>query len=399
MAKWLPVSFMLGSSLISYIDRNALAVLAPMILAETGMTTRQYGFAISCFSVAYMIGNPLWGLLLDRKGLRLGMAAAVGMWSLASFAHALVGAVAWVSVPIQFAVARLALGAGEGATFPGAMRTAGMTLPREQHARGISIGYSGGSLGAIVTPLAVTPIAIAYGWRSAFWTIGAIGMVWVFGWLAASRRYAALDAKPDGDRTPFGTLAGRPLQAFLVLYSFGAIPLATGIYAAPIFLSRNFGMSQATLGSWLWIPPLGWELGYLFWGWMADRSGTGLWKVIAVLAVSSAITALVPFATGPAIALALFFLSMFVAAGFVMCSLKYGLQHYPADQAFLAGVGAGAWSGLVALLMPIVGALFDGGRYSMAFVGVACVPFVGTAIWAALSNAPSGPAHPTGPAV
>jgi ACS family hexuronate transporter-like MFS transporter len=261
-----------------------------------------------------------------------------------------------------------------------------MTLPRDQQATGISIGYSGGSLGAILTPLIVTPVALAFGWRSAFWMIGAIGMVWVIGWLVASRWYPVLDANPDVGRTPLREVAGAPLWAFLVLYSFGAIPLAAGIYAAPIFLSRVFGLSQASLGHWLWIPPLGWELGYLFWGWTADKSGTALGRVVLTLAVVSAVTAAIPFAPGPASALLLFFLSMFAAAGFVMCSLKYGLQHYPRDQALLAGVGAGAWSGLVALVMPIIGTLFDAGRYSTAFIGVACLPLVGTAIWAAVSR-------------
>ena len=386
VSKWLPVSFMLGSSLISYIDRNTLAVLAPMILASTGMTAQEYGFAISCFSVAYMVGNPAWGFLLDRRGLRLGMAVAVTIWSLASFAHALVGAIAWISIPIQFAIARTLLGAGEGATFPGAMRTAGVTLPPSQQGTGISIGYSGGSLGAIVTPLLVTPIALAYGWQSAFWITGLIGVVWVIGWLVASRSYPTLSAQPNLPRASLQKLAGAPLVAFLVLYSFGAIPLSVGIYAAPIFLSNAFGMSQESLGHWLWIPPLGWELGYIFWGWTADRSANAMGRVIAVLAIASGITAVVPLTAGPASALACFFLSMFVAAGFVMLSLKYGLQQYPGDQALLAGIGAGAWSGLVAIVMPIIGSLFDAGRYTPAFVGVALCPLAGALVWAALAR-------------
>jgi ACS family hexuronate transporter-like MFS transporter len=45
-------------STISYIDRNTLALLAPTILRDTHLSNEQYGFIISAFSVAYMLGNP-----------------------------------------------------------------------------------------------------------------------------------------------------------------------------------------------------------------------------------------------------------------------------------------------------------------------------------------------------
>ena len=76
-------------SLISYIDRNTIAILAPVILRETHLSAEQYGIIIAFFSWAYMLGNPLWGHLLDRMGVRRGMTIAVGIWTLASTAHAI----------------------------------------------------------------------------------------------------------------------------------------------------------------------------------------------------------------------------------------------------------------------------------------------------------------------
>ena len=86
--KWLPVVSMMLVSVISYIDRNTLALLAPTILRETGLNAEQYGFMISAFSIAYMLGNPAWGLILDRVGVRRGMTVAVALWSFASMSHA-----------------------------------------------------------------------------------------------------------------------------------------------------------------------------------------------------------------------------------------------------------------------------------------------------------------------
>src|ERR1044072_1226462 len=180
--QWTPAASMLAVSLISYIDRPTLALLAPTILKETGLSGEQYGFIISAFSIAYMLSNPLWGRILDRAGLRRGMAAAVACWTVASVAHAFASGL-W-----SFGAARAALGFGEGATFPGGLRAVVQTLPPEQRGRGLAVAYSGGSLGAVITPLVVTPIFLWWGWRAAFWFTGIIGLAWLALWAMVGRR-------------------------------------------------------------------------------------------------------------------------------------------------------------------------------------------------------------------
>jgi ACS family hexuronate transporter-like MFS transporter len=155
------------STLLSYIDRQVLAVLSPTILHDTGLSANAYANAISAFSFAYMVGNPLWGSLLD--------------YASASTSHA------WVTGFIGFAVARGVLGFGEGAAFPGALRTAAEALPANQRSRGMALGYSGASLGAIITPVLVRPVALRYGWQAAFLITGALGTAWLLFWLAVSR--------------------------------------------------------------------------------------------------------------------------------------------------------------------------------------------------------------------
>ena len=183
--------------LISYVDRSTLALLAPTILTETHLTGEQYGFIISAFSIAYMLSNPLWGWILDRIGLRRGMSAAVAWWTVASVAHAFAGGF-W-----SFAIARAALGFGEGATFPGGLRAVVQTLGPEHRGRGLAVAYSGGSLGALVTPLIVTPIFLWWGWRAAFWFTGLVGAAWLVMWAFVSRRKdiaaPALHAHPTRD--------------------------------------------------------------------------------------------------------------------------------------------------------------------------------------------------------
>lgn len=369
---------MLLVSLISYIDRNTLALLAPTILRETGLTGEQYGFVISAFSIAYMAGNPIWGRALDRFGLRRGMTAAVSFWSLASAAHSLAGGFA------SFAVARTALGFGEGATFPGGLRTVVQTLPPARRARGIAVAYSGGSLGAIITPLIVTPIALWWGWRAAFLFTGLAGVAWLLIWSVVSRRPEIRQARQDGpEDLPRArvTMSDPRLWAFMIAYAFGAIPLAFVIYGAPIYLSRALEKSQATIGAVLWLPPLGWEIGYFVWGWLADRSVDLRRLMAAAAALSLPLALAARIAPFPLVMAELFF-SMFVAAGFIILSMSYATRVYSSSHAGLvAGVGAGAWSALVALVMPVFGRLLDLRAWDTAFALAALLPVAGFAGW------------------
>jgi ACS family hexuronate transporter-like MFS transporter len=370
---------MLLVSLISYIDRNTLALLAPAILAETGLSAEQYGYIISAFSIAYMVGNPVWGMLLDRFGLRKGMLSAVSFWTLASAAHAFAGGL-W-----SFAAARALLGFGEGATFPGGLRTAVQTLPVNLRARGIAVAYSGGSLGAIITPLLITPIALRFGWRGAFWFTGFVGIAWLALWAVLSRGLP--DPIPDTRKTAGKvSFRDRRLWAFMSAYAFGALPIAFVIYGAAIYLVKVRGLTQGQIGALLWIPPLGWEVGYFFWGWVADRRRGRFGPVFLSLAVLSLPLVLAPRMPSLPIVMASFFFAMFIGAGFIILSIAYGTEVFPPSQSgLIAGAGAGSWSAVVAVVMPVFGRLFDQGRYDAAFALATVFPILGYAGWRTLT--------------
>lgn len=371
-------------SLISYIDRNTLALLAPTILRETGLSGEQYGFIISAFSIAYMVGNPVWGMLLDRFGLRLGMMSAVGFWSFASVAHAFAGGF------FSFGAARALLGFGEGATFPAGLRTAVQTLPADQRSRGIAISYSGGSLGAIVTPLIVTPIAAWFGWRGAFWFTGLIGLLWLAIWAVLARSIPPA-LRVVGRKHSIG-LTDRRVWAFMGAYAFGGLPLAFVIYGAAIYLSRALHLSQLTIGKLLWIPPLGWEVGYFLWGWLADRFATRYGVLLGTAGLLSLPLAFTSATSSVPLVMAELFFAMFMAAGFVIVSIAYASRVLPSERSGLvAGLGAGSWSALVALVMPWFGRMFDQQRFAEAFTVAALFPIVGFLLWFSLGRTPSVP--------
>ncbi len=386
---WVAPATIMLSTLLSYIDRQVLAVLSPTILADTGLSATAYGNALSAFSIAYMIGNPLWGSFLDHVGLRVGMLAAVTLWTAASTSHA------WVAGFLGFAVARAVLGFGEGAAFPGALRTAAESLPPDRQSRGMALGYSGASLGALITPPLITPIAAWYGWRAAFLVTGLFGAAWLVLWLSVSRPPFLPAGRRSAAKIVWPNLLER--RTWVVASSFGLGAVALGIvgYLSPLYLSRALGLTQLQIGGVLWIPMLGWEAGYFFWGWIADRYLTNMQdqrspaRIFLLLTVLALPVALVTQTNSLAIVLALLFWATFVADGFVVTSLRVGMRIYPSDRtAMVAGIGSGSWSAVQAVVLPIYGRWVDLQWFGVIFLTMSLLPVVGTALWFWLSRKP-----------
>jgi ACS family hexuronate transporter-like MFS transporter len=393
---------MLAVSLISYIDRNALALLAPSILAECRLSAEQYGWIISAFSIAYMAANPLWGRWLDRWGVRRGMSLAVAFWSAASSAHAALAGF-W-----GFAAARAALGFGEGATFPGGLRTVVQTLPDRLRARGVALAFSGGSLGAVLTPLIITPIYRLAGWRGAFVFTGLIGVLWLVLWTFVSRRRDLDHPARSSSAAPAPPVrwTDARLWSYIVAYAFGCLPLAFVIYQVPLYMSRALGKSQLELGAVLWIPPLGWECGYFLWGWLTDRF-RGPSDPLAIhrrLMLAGALLCL-PLAAGARLSsfpllLALLFWAMFVAGGTIIVAVGYATEVFSTAHAgLLAGIGAGSWSAFVALSMPWFGRLADRQAWDAAFAAAAVIACLGYLAWLAVNRPTPRGQSPLSPAL
>ncbi len=380
-------------SLLSYADRSVLAILSPTILADLHLSATQYGYAVSAFSICYMLANPIWGYWIDRRGLWITILVAVTLWSFASGSHAFMLGLT------SMCLARGLLGFGEGATFPAGLAAIAETLPLERRSFGLGLAYSGGSLGAALTPLLITPIAIRYGWRSTFLLTAVLGLVWILLWffLRASGIYRSHTPAEASKSAVPAHRWNRNLIATAAIYGLGAAPLAFGLYAAPLYLSRVLHVSQASLGHLLWIPPAGWEAGYLFWGRVADRRQlrkaarpSSLFVAFCVLGFLITLAPLAAISPHPILAtMLLFFFQMFIAGGFVVLTLSDGMNAQPRQSSgFLAGVAISSWAGVTGLLTPVLGHFFDHGQYTRGFWLIACLPILGTLLWKLLSTPP-----------
>lgn len=86
--RWIVLGFLLALSIINFIDRQTLSVLAPQLRQQFHLSNTDYGRIVAAFSFGMMAAEFPMGMLMDRLGARFGLAFAVACWSLATAEHA-----------------------------------------------------------------------------------------------------------------------------------------------------------------------------------------------------------------------------------------------------------------------------------------------------------------------
>jgi len=180
--RWRIVALLFFATTINYIDRQAIAILAPKLQVIFHWTEKDYSIIVMWFSIAYAFGLITMGGLLDKIGTKLGYTISISVWSLAGMFHAAANSVT------SFMIARLTLGIGESANFPAAVKTVTEWFPKRERALATGIFNSGTSIGAIITPLIIPAIALKWGWQSAFLFSGALGFIWLIFWIILYKR-------------------------------------------------------------------------------------------------------------------------------------------------------------------------------------------------------------------
>lgn len=175
--RWLICALLFFATTVNYIDRQILSLLKPILDEELHWTNEQFGRVNAAFQGSYAIGLLLFGKFIDRFGTRIGYATSIAAWSLAAAGHALVGSIT------GFFAARMALGLGEGGNFPSAIKAVALWFPKKERAFATALFNSGANVGAIIAPAVVPPLALAFGWRSAFVAAGIAGMLWLALWI------------------------------------------------------------------------------------------------------------------------------------------------------------------------------------------------------------------------
>jgi ACS family hexuronate transporter-like MFS transporter len=179
---WWITGLLFLSSVINYMDRQNLSVLARTLQDGLHISDIQYSNVVQVFMLAYTLSYLLAGRLTDRLGTRLSMAAFIVWWSISDMLTSLSRGV-WSLGSFRFL-----LGIGEPGNYTAALKAVSEWFDPKQRGLAIGIYTAGATLGAAVAPPVVAYLASHFGWRIVFLCTGSLGLMWVVPWLWLYRR-------------------------------------------------------------------------------------------------------------------------------------------------------------------------------------------------------------------
>jgi len=170
------LAFLCALSVITFVDRIAIAVAEPSVRTDLRLSPSQWGWVLS----AYVLSNALFeipsGVMGDRHGQRRELTRIVGWWSMFT------AATGWCRTFWQLVSARFLFGVGAAGAYPNAAGVIARWFPRQEHARAQGFVWAASRLGGALAPLLLVPLSRVLGWRTVFWLLGVVGSVWAVAW-------------------------------------------------------------------------------------------------------------------------------------------------------------------------------------------------------------------------
>jgi ACS family hexuronate transporter-like MFS transporter len=397
------------STVINYIDRQTLSVLAPYIKTEMQWDNSTFALLIISFRVAYAFGQSASGRLLDRIGIRRGLTLGVAFYSVAAMLTSLATGLR------SFCAFRFLLGLGESANWPGAAKVVSEWFPRKESGWAVALYDSGSAIGGAVAPFLVLLIYQQFGsWRPAFLFTGMLGLLWipVFRYvyrrpeehprLSAAERELILTERGDAGQTgpdepqSYRTLLRLPQTWGIIGSKALTDPVWFFItdWFALYLVSRGFRPEESLLA--FWAPFLAADLGNFAGGgmssWLIQRgwtTGASRRAVALVCGIGmSALGATLIFRSFEAMVLC-FSIATFAYAGFSTIVLTLPADLYRRGSvATVSGMsGTGAGIGTIAATY-ITGVVADRFSFEPILLAASVVPLIATVILLVLVRGP-----------
>src|SRR6202521_751736 len=170
--RWVVLVLLCLMYLITYLDRVSLANTAPLISKEYGFSKVTMGIIFSAFIWAYALFQVPGGWRGDRFGPRRDLSAIMAYRTVIA-----VLTTRALGLPSFWGI-RFLLGVGEAGAFPTATRAMQMWFPRDERGFVQGVSHAASRLGAAIGPPLAVAIMIHYGWRSVFYVIGTLSLLW-----------------------------------------------------------------------------------------------------------------------------------------------------------------------------------------------------------------------------
>jgi MFS transporter, ACS family, hexuronate transporter len=365
--RWWIIGLVFLATLINYIDRLTISVLAPVITKDLNLSNTEFGGIVVWFLLAYTISQGVSGKVYDRIGTRLGFTFSIILWSAAAMAHALARGLTSLSI------FRFVLGFGEAGNWPGAAKTVAEWFPVRQRALGMAIFNSGAAIGSVAAPPLIVFLQLRYGWQTTFVVTGTLGFLWLALWLLfyqTPERHRWLSSEEyqlirEGRRVtpglPAESIRWRDLLRYRQVWGIVVARFLTDpiwwlyITWLPLYLANARGFSLTKIGLFAWVPYVaadagsllgGWLSGFLISrGWSVDRARKAVIAFAALLMPAGVAAAFVssPMAALALIAVVLFGFQVWINNVQTMPSDFFSARAV-ASVAGLGGTGAGIGS-------------------------------------------------------
>jgi MFS transporter, ACS family, hexuronate transporter len=383
---WKVTLFLLTATMLSYLDRQALSVVAPTVRSELNLDNAQLGLLLSAFFWSYALMHIFVGFILDRFNIRFTYGLFVGLWSIAQAASGLVSGFAGLFT------ARLFLGAFETAGQTGAARIIARILPPSDRVFANGIMMSGGSLGAVIAPVLMIWLAATTGWRMGFIILGGVGLVWAALWMWWFR-------PPEDVLRAHVPAAGKSIASWSQILSdpgFWACTLGAAftipiIHIAsswiPTYLSQRWSLPLGSaLSTYLFIIYLGLDFGFIGGGalvrHLSSRTGGSVASARKAVMILSAVlmlaAAAVPFAGSVATAVACVFLLNLGRASWGAIFLAFNQDIAPGRVGTIAGIMGCIGSLMGALLVWGIGIISKSSGFDIPFWTIGGLAVAGT---------------------
>lgn len=398
--RWYIGGLLFLSTVINYIDRQTLSVLAPYLMEEYTWTNTDFAMVLIAFRAAYALGQTGAGRVIDRLGTRAGLTLSVAFYSVAAMATALATGLR------SLAGFRFALGLGEAGNWPGATKAVSEWFPRKESGWAVALFDSGSSIGGALAPFIVLYIYHQFGsWRPAFIFTGLLGFVWLLAFRMLYRRPEEhprispeelryiVDGRgeaPHAERQPalpYRTLLRLPQTWGYILSKSFTDPVWFFItdWFAVYLVAKGFKLEESLAG--FWVPFLAADLGNFFgggvssmlisrgWGVGAARKAIGIFGTIGMMCLIPTV-----WADSFLVIVACFAVATFSYAAYSTIILNLPADIFPTTSvASVSGMGGtGAGIGTI-LAIYATGWVADHYSFEPILLGASLLPLVALA--------------------